>query len=87
MTESLILLDTGGTIRLANRASKDLIGIPDRELNGASFSSLVVEKGAVKDLLADTLQYGRSINRNLRTLPDRVNRSRSSCPHPAFWGS
>ena len=82
MTDSLMLLDTQGIIKLANRASEELLGARDVELNGANYSSLVVEKEAAKLLLEDTFKNGTSVNRELTYLSrdDRMIPSRYRPP-------
>jgi two-component system, OmpR family, aerobic respiration control sensor histidine kinase ArcB len=68
MTDSLILLDTQGNIKLANRATGELLGINEKELVGKDFESLVLEKASGLLLLTNTLSNGSSINRELTYL-------------------
>ncbi len=73
MTDALMLLDTQGTVKLANQAAVELIEIPENGLIGTNFESHVLEKTAVKSLLEETLRCGKSVNQEL-TFVSRSNR-------------
>jgi PAS domain S-box-containing protein len=65
MTDSLMLLDMNGTIKLVNGATHELLATHDVELNGTNFVSFVVEKESAQLLLEDARINGKSINQEL----------------------
>jgi PAS domain S-box-containing protein len=83
MTDSLMLLDTDGTVRLANQAAGKMLGTHYTKLYGVDFTLLVSEKKSARDLIENTLQQGSSINRELHyitkdgsTIPVQISASR-----------
>jgi PAS domain S-box-containing protein len=60
MTDSLMLLDTRGVVKIANRAAVEVMETPENELVGASFESYVLEKTPVKSFLEHILRSGQS---------------------------
>jgi PAS domain S-box-containing protein len=68
MTDSLMLLDINGSIKLINQATRELLATRDIDLTGTNFSSLVIEKDAARFLLEDTLKNGKSINQEMTYL-------------------
>jgi PAS domain S-box-containing protein len=63
MQNSLLLLDTGGKIKLANHSTQELLKSSDNELKEAHFENIVAEKEEVKAFLEETSQKGNCLNR------------------------
>jgi PAS domain S-box-containing protein len=62
MTDFLVLLDTEGTIKMANRAQKEMLGVQNNEIEGLNFRSLVLEKEHAESFLRDVSKIGKIIN-------------------------
>jgi PAS domain S-box-containing protein len=64
MTDSLMLLDTRGIIKMANRAAVLAIETPEKDLIGTDFESHVLEKASVKSFLGEILRQETSVTRD-----------------------
>jgi PAS domain S-box-containing protein len=64
MTDSLMLLDTRGIIKMVNRAAVRSIEVPEKDLVGTSFESHVLEKDSVKSFLDEILRQEINTTRN-----------------------
>jgi len=65
MTDALMMLDTQGIIKLANRAAVDAIEVPESELIGTNFESYVLQKASVKPFLDEIFRLGKSVTQEL----------------------
>ncbi|MBN1189663.1 MAG: PAS domain S-box protein [Dehalococcoidales bacterium] len=65
MNDSLILVDSEGRITRVNEAARDMLGINDETLNNRSFSSIILEKEKVQELLAVKPTQSKNINHEL----------------------
>jgi PAS domain S-box-containing protein len=65
MNDSLILVDINGRISQVNESAREMLGINDGVLNKRDFSSIVLEKNRVQELLTDIHPQGKNINHEL----------------------
>jgi PAS domain S-box-containing protein len=73
MADSLLLVNVSGKITMANRATFDLLGTKESELNGSDFNTVVVENKSAEELLEETEQAGKILNRELCYISKKGN--------------
>ncbi|MBN1191843.1 MAG: PAS domain S-box protein [Dehalococcoidales bacterium] len=66
MSDALFLLDTGGTVKMANRAALDLLKDENQSIIGRRFDSIITDPAAVSAMLEEAIQKKQTFNYELQ---------------------